>query len=654
MAANSKRLVELSMVPPLAVEVARQINGAPKSAKRLTELSMTAPLAKEVVRQMVAGVGNAARLEEAGMNPDLAAALAAQFTASLSIPVTGLPNQPLVISGAAPGDTLALSSPPTGVRINSTLQLLYIDTAGSYPTITITKNGTPYVVSTTISAPSYVALGNIASVNLVGDSIASGSNATSTPNRWANIYASAQSATLANGGIGGTVLSNAQTAGNVSQVNNWIDRIAGFGAFNGTTRFTHAYGLFNDGRYTAAPATFNVAEVKRQTIQSIDAILIKGLSPTLFHLIGAYWISNAGLATGGDFGGQTRDAFEAFVQAAFEAAYETGVMWTNTYAYSRDNGYPASGISGDNIHPNDTGHSIIATAATSRAYFPNTLGRPASVTSTPTGLNVAWTCSTVAGAIGYEYAIVDLGLLVTTSASSTNSGNVTVSRGGLYNGKARAVFADGSRGPWLLNPTKFTVQSAPGIFVQANMSGVPQGTSLARVTPQIGGPFQGLLGVDTFPPIDGNGGIYLANSTGNFRNSAVPNNANYYVKGRFRFYTKIAGQETCLVARQPDDSTVAFYWVRYDSTNEIFQLLFGGTQIGSNFAYAFPSSGTAIDVIINANASSISATINGTVNAISGTNSSQPNAGQAGIRLTGPASGLTTGVHIEMFEAGSL
>jgi lysophospholipase L1-like esterase len=579
-------------------------------------------------------------------------------TPGVSVPASGTPNERLAISGGSSGGTLSLSSPPTGVRIDPVLRNLIIDTAGSYPSISIVDtppSGPPVttVVSTTIATPSYIALGTVTKIMAFGDSITAGQNATSAPDRWVNKIAAAMSATLENYGAGGTVLSNAPTLGNASQFKNMTDRITGIGTADGTTAIVFAYG-YNDARYTATPSTFNVTEFKASYWQDIAYALSRGFDVTKIHIAAPPYINDTGLTIGGEFAGQTRDGFEAFVQAACEVAAEFGVRLTNLYSFLRDGGFGAMTATGDNIHPPNAGHQLIFETIRDKSYVPNILTRPATVTSTPTGLTVAWSCAAVSGAVSYEYAVIDGGRMVQSQSAAGTSGSLAVPRGGLYNGMARAVFADGRKGPWRVNPTKFTVRPATGIFWQHDLSAVPAGTSLARTTPQIGGFYEAVNGSENFLTVASGGGIYSKDGGATTRNTATPANANYYVKGRYRFLTQINGQETALVGRMPDDGSVAHHWLRYVSSTGVFQLFFGGTQIGSNYSYPFPASGTEIDVVLNMNDTSISATINGVVNAISGTNSGQANAGHAGFRMTGGASSPTTGIHIKLVEAGTL
>jgi len=80
MAISAAKLVELSMVSDLAVEVAAQMNGGTKSARRLQELGMVGPLAARLVSMMNAGVYDATKLQELGMVGPLAAVIASGGT----------------------------------------------------------------------------------------------------------------------------------------------------------------------------------------------------------------------------------------------------------------------------------------------------------------------------------------------------------------------------------------------------------------------------------------------------------------------------------------------------------------------------------------------------------------------------------------------
>lgn len=95
MPSNVDKLVWLSMVPPAASELSRQISGTkPKSANALSAVGLVPPLARELVAQMTAGVGNLGRLANLGMVPPLAKEVAEQISGATppSYPATYEPT----------------------------------------------------------------------------------------------------------------------------------------------------------------------------------------------------------------------------------------------------------------------------------------------------------------------------------------------------------------------------------------------------------------------------------------------------------------------------------------------------------------------------------------------------------------------------------
>lgn len=88
--ADSRRLTELGMVPPLAKEVASQITAGVGNARRLAELSMVPVLAKELADQITAKVGNVRRLAELTMVTGLAVEVASQIQGGGVTPVKRL------------------------------------------------------------------------------------------------------------------------------------------------------------------------------------------------------------------------------------------------------------------------------------------------------------------------------------------------------------------------------------------------------------------------------------------------------------------------------------------------------------------------------------------------------------------------------------
>ena len=91
--ADARRFIALGMVPPLANELAFQIDAAFPSAARLIELSAVAAFAREVSVQ-ITGTASADRLVACGVAADLAVEIADQIAvggvgAALLSPIDG-------------------------------------------------------------------------------------------------------------------------------------------------------------------------------------------------------------------------------------------------------------------------------------------------------------------------------------------------------------------------------------------------------------------------------------------------------------------------------------------------------------------------------------------------------------------------------------
>lgn len=112
MPADKKRLIELSMVPQLAAEIAKQINNPPRSSGRLINLGVPPSLAGEIVRQINLGSGNVKKLSELSMAPRLAKELVRQIGsgggATAPLQVVGLNTSPgdgqVILIWTAPGN----------------------------------------------------------------------------------------------------------------------------------------------------------------------------------------------------------------------------------------------------------------------------------------------------------------------------------------------------------------------------------------------------------------------------------------------------------------------------------------------------------------------------------------------------------------------
>ncbi|MGB8289653.1 hypothetical protein ELI24_27140 (plasmid) [Rhizobium ruizarguesonis] len=206
-------------------------------------------------------------------------------------------------------------------------------------------------------------LPQVASLVGFGDSITFGNQASDEAHQWLNIVSTALGAgTPLNQGIPGTVLQNSNDSGGSPRTNNGRDRyVADILGANKREAVAIDYG-FNDGRYTAAPTTFNLAQYAMDYREILTGLIAGGYPTNRIFIASPYWISDTGLITGSaGFTGQTRAVFEQFVAAAKALAKEFGVYYADVYAAMRDNG-GASLIYTDFNHPTDAGHAVIAAA----------------------------------------------------------------------------------------------------------------------------------------------------------------------------------------------------------------------------------------------------------------------------------------------------
>ncbi len=204
----------------------------------------------------------------------------------------------------------------------------------------------------------------VETLTVFGDSITVGEGASSPEQAWARRLADTIGCRLDNKGISGTVLQSTPLA----------DGRGGSGA----SRFRRdllegrrgdalaiLYG-YNDARYVADPARFNVTSFVEDYRRMLDGLL--DVMPRDAIAIGSPPCpSDKGLGHGGPgFIGQTRAGFEAYCHAVRELAAEYGVFYAAVYEAMAAN-IGGALASPDITHPNDQGHAAIAQAfATAR------------------------------------------------------------------------------------------------------------------------------------------------------------------------------------------------------------------------------------------------------------------------------------------------
>lgn len=212
------------------------------------------------------------------------------------------------------------------------------------------KWGTPY---TATSYPSP------ASIVVFGDSITAGQGASAAKYNWASKLSTTLGASLLNKGASGTVLQNSNFSGGSPGASNGRDRYAVdlTGANKRETVFV-LYG-FNDLRYTGAPATMNLSNFINDYHEIMTGLLAAGYDANHIVLGSPPYLDTTGYATGSTgFTGSNATIHQSYVTAVHDIAVTYGTYYTDVYAAMAANG-GATLISGDYIHPNDSGHDVI-------------------------------------------------------------------------------------------------------------------------------------------------------------------------------------------------------------------------------------------------------------------------------------------------------
>lgn len=337
-----------------------------------------------------------------------------------------------------------------------------------------------------VQAPPSVALPQVSSLVGFGDSITVGYGISTDANKWLNrVSAAINSGTLVNSGISGTVLQNSPDSTGSPRASNgrnlFVSTMTGA---NKREMAIIAYG-FNDARYVAAPATFNVTEYENDFNEVIAGLRIAGYPADRLVIVAPYYITNTGLTTGSTgFTGQTRAGFEAFVTAARNVAEAHGCWYHDAYAWMRDNG-GVSLISSDAIHPNVTGHAVIAEGLLYHSARLNARAIPGSVTATggPEQITVDW--AAVSGASGYEVALATEGSFAfgAPQAASGTSTTITGLAPGSLRARVRAIVG-GTPGPWGYADSAATITApatAPASFAETDWS-VSTGATAGAIT----------------------------------------------------------------------------------------------------------------------------------------------------------------------------
>lgn len=202
------------------------------------------------------------------------------------------------------------------------------------------------------------------SILAFGDSITAGTGATSESNRWVNIVRSVfGGGTFRNAGLSATVLQNT--------TQNTVNTIGAAADNNGrdtvTTRVLPynpdyvfvLYG-FNDIRLN--DASFSDTLFENDLGETIDLIVSNGTPANQIVIGSPPYLPEASYALGGpEYDGGSVAKHSAYISACANVAASRGTKYVDVYQWMIDNGGDSL-ISGDGIHPNDTGHAQIAAA----------------------------------------------------------------------------------------------------------------------------------------------------------------------------------------------------------------------------------------------------------------------------------------------------
>lgn len=208
----------------------------------------------------------------------------------------------------------------------------------------------------------YLTAQHVSSLRVFGDSITAGFNASRPHLAWPALVADVVGGLpIRNLAIPGTVLQGSSLADGTPRPDNGIGRFAG-ALLDAPHRdaVLILYG-YNDARYTAAPETMNVRNFTHDYRKMLGALIEAGHGERLAIGSPAY-IPDAGFAVGSaGFSGQTRDGFEAYVEAVRLLAAQFSIFYAPVYERMKAMGDGAL-ASPDITHPNDAGHCVIADA----------------------------------------------------------------------------------------------------------------------------------------------------------------------------------------------------------------------------------------------------------------------------------------------------
>lgn len=185
-----------------------------------------------------------------------------------------------------------------------------------------------------------------------GDSITVGQGASSTAKRWSSLVANFMSLKEINKGISGTVLQNSYPV----LVNNGTDRYQDDIIPAKPAKVFILYGL-NDLRYNGVNFSVSAYQIDLNTV--VTKLILAGFAPTQITVGSPPYMIPSCYNEDFPFNAGSSTKHQQYRDASKAVALANSCKWADVYQAMLNSGGDSL-ITLDGVHPNDTGHQLIA------------------------------------------------------------------------------------------------------------------------------------------------------------------------------------------------------------------------------------------------------------------------------------------------------
>lgn len=185
-----------------------------------------------------------------------------------------------------------------------------------------------------------------------GDSITVGQGASSSAKRWSSLVANFISLKEINRGISGTVLQNSYPVLSNNGTDRYQDDIVPFKP----AKVFILYGL-NDLRYNGA--NFSVSAYQIDLNKVVSGLILAGFASTYITVGSPPYMIPSCYDEDFPFNAGSITKHQQYRDASKAVAVANNCKWADVYQAMLNNGGDSL-ISPDKVHPNDTGHQLIA------------------------------------------------------------------------------------------------------------------------------------------------------------------------------------------------------------------------------------------------------------------------------------------------------